>query len=402
MSRHLTVSAVTLAIGQIVEAAASNAVPSASVSFERPDSTTTPPKVFVFMYQVLPNAAARNMELPVRYADGSAKQRPLLPLDLHYLISFVGDDRYLDSQRMLGSVASMLHAYPVISAEEIRAAKPSPLEPPLIDPSDDAIPIVEIRLTPTKLNLDELSKVWSVFFQTPYVLSIGYQASVALLEHDVAIRPPLPAQRSSGKSGMLANPVMDRIISQAGEYQPITIDSALFIIGKRLAGEQTIVHFVEADDEVVPDNVSDNSIALQMPASVQTVGAQMVRVLHRPWNAAPGDASDETRSNTASFVVHPKITSWALNGTTLDVEIAPPVNDGQKIRILLDELNTDSPAAHQLSVPTHSGPSTTSLSRELTEVGAGSYALRVAIDGIESRLDIDENAQTISPSLTLP
>lgn len=401
MSRHLIVSAVTAAIGQVVDAAARVAVPGASISFERPDSASTTPKIFVFMYQALPNAAARNMELPVRYGDGSAKQRPLLPLDLHYLISFVGDDRNLEPQRMLGSVASMFHAYPVIGAEDIRSAT-IPLYPdPLIGDNDD-IPVAEIRLTPIKLNLDELSKVWSVFFQTPYVLSIGYQASIALLEHDVTIRPPLPAQRPSGKSGMLANPVIDRIISQAGEYQPITIDSALLVIGKRLAGEQTLIYFVEADDEIVPDNIGENSVAVQLPASVQTIGAQTVRILHRPWDAAPGDTSDETRSNTASFVIHPKVTTWTLTGTTLDVEIAPAVRQEQKVRILLDELNTDSPTSYQRSVLDIQVPSTTSLSCDLSEVDAGSYALRVAIDDIESRLDIDEGTQTISPSITLP
>lgn len=34
-----------------------------------------------------------------------------------------------------------------------------------------------VKFTPLPLSLEELSKLWSVFFQTPYTLSVAYQGT---------------------------------------------------------------------------------------------------------------------------------------------------------------------------------------------------------------------------------
>ena len=46
------------------------------------------------------------------------------------------------------------------------------------------------------MNLEELSKLWSVFFQTPYALSIAYQASVVLIEPDLEPIDAAPGARA--------------------------------------------------------------------------------------------------------------------------------------------------------------------------------------------------------------
>ena len=39
-----------------------------------------------------------------------------------------------------------------------------------------------MKFTPEQMTLDDLSKLWSVFFQTPYALSVAYEATVVFVE----------------------------------------------------------------------------------------------------------------------------------------------------------------------------------------------------------------------------
>ena len=391
MSRHRTVTAVTAAFGQIIEEAATDAVASAVVNYARPETTGIEPKVYIYMYQITPNAAARNLELPVRDTGGTGKQRPFVALDLHYLLTFVGDEKKLQPQDMLGSVVGAVHARPLLSPAEIRSAQVSATDPPIIG-DDDEVPVVQVRFTPLGLSLEELSKVWSVFFQTPYSLSVVYRASVVLVEADIPIRPSLPAQRSQGSAGPLANPVVAQVISEAGVYHPITTASTLVITGKRLRGEQTLVRFAGGD--VAPAQVSGTRITLPVPAVAQVVGLQSVRIVHRPWDAAAGDASNELESNLASFALHPKVTGVALSGTTLSVDVTPAIGEAQRADVLLDQLFVDAPAFHQVRRLDFTGQTTT-LQFDLTGIAAGTYGVRVRVDGAASLLEIDQDTGTV-------
>ena len=402
MNRHRIIAAVTAAFGQIVDSAATQAVANATVNYERPDTSGVEPKVYLYMYQATPNAAARNMELPTRYDNGAAKQRPLLALDLHYLLTFVGDDKKLEPQKMLGNVAGTVHAYPVLWPDDIRSAAANATEGPLIGADDDEVPIVNVRFAPVGLNLEELSKVWSVFFQTPYSLSIVYRASVILLEHDLAFRPPLPAQRSQGDSGVLANPVVSQVIAEAGLYHPITADSEIRILGTRLRGEQTLVRFVESGVDVAATEASDARVTVSIPPEAQSVAVQTVRVVQRPWDAAAGDTENDVLSNPGSFILHPKVVSATLNGTLLDIEFTPPVAQEQKAVGLLDQLDVDTPSAYRIRNEDFPGETATTLSFDITGVSAGTYAVRIRIDGVDSLIEIDRDDDTVVHSVVIP
>jgi hypothetical protein len=51
------------------------------------DAPDEPPQLNIFLYQVTPNAALRNHELPSRSARGERISNPPLALDLHYLVT---------------------------------------------------------------------------------------------------------------------------------------------------------------------------------------------------------------------------------------------------------------------------------------------------------------------------
>jgi hypothetical protein len=399
MNRHRTVAAITAAFGQIVEQAATAAVADAGVHFARPDTAGAEPKVFIYLYQVTPNAAARNLDLPVRSSDGTARQRPFVALDLHYLLTFVGDEKKLQPQRMLGSVVSTVHSRPLLSPEEIRRAQASATDPALIG-NDLEVPIVDVRFTPLGLSLEDLSKVWSVFFQTPYALSVVYRASMALLEADIPIQPPLPAQRPRGESGFLSHPEIAQVISAEGQYYPITADTTLVITGIRLRGEQTLVRVAGSDVE--PGQATANRITLPVPIAAHVVGVHSVRIVHRPWDAAPDDAANEIESNMVSFILHPRVTGRALAGAILSVDVTPAIRAGQRAEVLLDQLDVEKPAVHRLQCTPFEGDTTSILQADLTDVGPGTYAVRVRVDDVTSRIDIDLANDTVVHTVEIP
>ena len=120
MSNFLAIAAVTAALHRMLLSAvrADNADIDINISTVRPDGTgsgITSTGINIYLYQITPNAALRNSDLPMRGRDGSLVKRPRIALDLHYLLSFYGDERTLEPQRIMGSTLKALHASPVIS-----------------------------------------------------------------------------------------------------------------------------------------------------------------------------------------------------------------------------------------------------------------------------------------------
>lgn len=184
MSNHLAIAAVTASLVRYLQGAVGADVGNAVVTAVRPDGPASGvPEVGVniFLYQATPNVAWRNQDLPTRRADGSLNQRPQIALDLHYLLTFYGDETLLEPQRILGSTVRALHARPVLTRQEIRGAVAANA---FLAGADLADEIETVKLTPQPLSLEELSKLWSVLFQTTYTLSMAYDASVVLITAD--------------------------------------------------------------------------------------------------------------------------------------------------------------------------------------------------------------------------
>lgn len=184
MSNHLAVAAVTASLMRYLQGAVGADVGNAVVTAVRPDGPNSgAPEVGVniFLYQATPNVAWRNQDLPTRRPDGSLNQRPQIALDLHYLLTFYGDETLLEPQRILGSTVRALHTCPLLTRQEIRGAVAANA---FLAGADLADEIETVKFTPQPLTLEELSKLWSVLFQTTYTLSMAYDASVVLITAD--------------------------------------------------------------------------------------------------------------------------------------------------------------------------------------------------------------------------
>src|SRR6185503_14070812 len=108
---------VTAALKRLLQGAASQAVTGATVRTGRPEAPAgggvSPPGIDLYLFRVSSNPALANDDLPTRRADGSLMQRPKLAIDLHYLLTFRGNETDLEPQRLLGSATRALHAMPV-------------------------------------------------------------------------------------------------------------------------------------------------------------------------------------------------------------------------------------------------------------------------------------------------
>lgn len=194
MSNALALAHVTQALALLIE---NNVGPefgeAVKVEPRKPpaDPQLEQPTISVFLYQVTPNTSRRNDDLPTRAADSTLVKRPAAALDLHYVISAYGDEKELVGQRLLGSVVRTLHEIPILPKDVIEQAG----ERPYLAGSDLVESAQRVRFTPTVMDVDETSKLWGMLYQTPYALSVVYQAALVLIDGRQTPVPGRPVER---------------------------------------------------------------------------------------------------------------------------------------------------------------------------------------------------------------
>ncbi|MFF3397623.1 DUF4255 domain-containing protein [Streptomyces sp. NPDC002659] len=197
MSNALAIATVTQALALLIE---NNLSPEMDIAVKvetrkPPAEPPTEPTINVFLYQVTPNPSMRHTDLPTRASDGTLLKRPAAALDLHFLISAYGEEAELVGQRLIGCVVRTLHEIPVLPKELIELAA----ERPYLAGSDLAESPQKVRFTPTVMDIDETSKLWGMLHQTPYTLSVAYQASLVLIEGRERPVPAKPVERRTVK-----------------------------------------------------------------------------------------------------------------------------------------------------------------------------------------------------------
>ena len=98
MSNFLSIATVSTTLRRLLQDAVQQDVTGATATTLRPDAPAGQlpnPGVNLFMYQVTPNSAWINADLPTRSSSGALIQRPVIALDLHYLLTFYGSDANL-------------------------------------------------------------------------------------------------------------------------------------------------------------------------------------------------------------------------------------------------------------------------------------------------------------------
>ena len=426
MSNSLAVAMVTAALDQTLSEALAGGiaggVENASVSTLRPDMLADADGdargINVFLYQVVPNGAWTGADLPTRRPGGELLTRPQQALDLHYLLTFSGDESALEPQRLLGLAVSTLVARPVLSRELVRAAITHAVRE---DPttwqqySDLAAQIDVVRFTLLSLSLEELSQLWSTFFQAPYRLSVAYQATVVLLDTDLAPEPALPVRSRLIDVSPFHVPSITRVVAASAPTDPVTPGTMVRIEGQQLRGGfVTRVRFAGVEVTPPASQVTDTAITVVLPPGVPA-GVQGVQVLHPRMVGDPPEERADAESDVAPLIVRPVVDGPVTTGPGAAAEIVdvtvpldPPVGKRQRVALALNELG---PAAGQaarayrfVAAPFDpEGPDTLDeVTVPVRGVKAGDYLVRVQVGGAESVLGVAADGRYDRPKVTIP
>jgi len=394
MSNFLAIATATAALQVSLSEAVQQDVSGAQAATRRPDSLgdQQDPLVNIYLYGVTPNAAWRNADLPTRRANGQLMQRPCAALDLHYLLSFYGDEDTLEPQRLLGSVERTLHVRPVLDRDRITAAIASRTFLDAVPRADLDQQVEQVKFTPITLSLEELSKLWSVFFQTPYRLSVAYQASVVLIEDEVTPPTPLPVRERNVYVVPFRQPVITAVEAAGETDQLIVAQSTLLIRGNQLSGQNTRVR-VDALEPQPPASVSATAVSLPLPALAihLQAGVHRVQVVHEILMGTPETPHIGVESNVAAFVLHPTVIQVSQTGTeTLTITLSPQVAADQRVVLLLHSADPAAEPVQAFSIVANTfGELTDTVEFDVSGVAAGDYLVRVQVDGATSALEVD-------------
>lgn len=418
MSKSQAIAAVTAVLAHIIGKSANS-----DVDIGRPKTldgaNNGTRKVNIYLYQVTPNGAWRNEDLATRDSDGKLRKRPQIALDLHYLLSFYGDDTKFEPQLMMGAVMRDLHAGALLTpgiVKKVSQDAGSQVFKDVITASELDKSVHSVKVTPAALSLDDLSKVWSIFFQTPYALSVAYQATVVLIEKDVTPEEALPVRERAVYGMPIVRPEIERITAQVETTNPkgmIKADAIILIQGRNLQAEETTV--LIDGIKIVTQIISAQEIALKRPLELIAedgthipfslrAGPHVLQIVHGM--LLGGLSSPEphriVESSPVAFLLHPTIqvasvtdkvqNAQGLFSAKVAVTFNPKVTKVQRVWILLKETPEPAdrpPRAYRFMAPKDNGISgaveeTNTITFPVTGVAAGDYLLQAHVDGGES------------------
>jgi hypothetical protein len=413
MSNFLAIATVTAALRRTLEdGLKKDHFDEATVTTVRPNGANSgipSTGTNLYLYMVTPNAALRNSDMPNYNSEGRLIQRPQVALDLHYLLTFYGDEKELKPQRLLGNAMRTLDTRPILTRQMIRSTIIDDVRySTFLQTSNLAEALETVKFTPATLSIDELYKLWSVFFQTPYQLSVAYIGTVVLIESDETPQSTLPVRERSLYVMPFHQPVVEKILSAEGSNAPILAESTLLIKGKRLKGDITLVKIDGA--KIKPSNISETQITapLSLLPSSLNAGVHGLQVVHELLLGKPPTSHNGVESNVSAFVLHPSIegiTVSNLEGTgnaprsaDLSIKIKPVVGKAQRIVLFLNEASINEPASYTFIDETVRSVDTDTVKIHVSGVKPANYLVHVQVDGAQSQLitDTDENSPTFS------
>ena len=340
----------------------------------------------LFLYQVVANAAWRNLDLPGQVRAGETAP-PSLALNLHYVITAWGrgeSDSDALSHRVLAAAMSTLHDRGVLDSNDIRNA---------LTDNDLANQIERVRVTPLPQSVDELSRLWTAF-QTNYRTSAAYEAAVVLIDSQTAARAPLPVLRRGPRDrGVIATAsaaaVLDALTLPHAQTA-VRLGEDIVLGGRQLGTQDAVARFssprLEAPIDIAPlageagslrvhlaDSGEDTTAVARWAPGIYTVALRV-----QPPGLPP------LLSNELPLVLAPVITLGSLAAAAgdfaLNLTCTPRIRDRQRVFLLFgDRLLT--PASLGNPADTQQP---TALAFQLTAVAAGTYTVRLRVDGADS------------------
>ena len=265
-----------------------------------------------------------------------------------------------------------------------------------------------VRFTPLGFSLEELSKLWSIFFQSPYVLSVAYQASAVLIETDDTPFQALPVQTRNLRVLPFHQPVIDRVIALRTGKTRRSLSTPFCPLRARIAGRNhfSIVRWCR-DIPVIGGPGADH---VQVAEKLPPRRAGRSGAAQDPSAAGTGTPHRGFESNVARFVLRPRInlpigkTDADPEGfaARLDVAVENGLSIGKSQRVVLSLNGVDGNSAAFSFPALPRDDDTNAVTVPIPGVAPGDYFVRLLIDGAESPLDLDPASAHFGPTVTLP
>jgi hypothetical protein len=375
----------------------------------------------LFLYQTSISGTWRNQPMPHQVKSGETAL-PSLPLCLYYLVTAFGnEENEVKAQEVLGKAMSVLHDHPILSPDEIRSSTEA-----MVPGSDLHEQIERVRIRPQPLSLEEVSKLWAAF-QTNYRMSAAYEVSVIFIKSSHPPRTPLPVLTrnvDAHASLIPPYPTIEQIILPNGQVS-VRLGDQITLVGHHFTLETgqpdqvtVTVKFItprlkDPIEVVVPsDQRTDTNITVPIPHQPNVfypAGLYQVVVSIMP-NGLPEEARE---TNQVPLMLAPTILQ--INNTDLPTLPDPPMtiardNVGDVIveikcspEVLMpetpdsDQLPLAQPTvlllgsrpivAEELQTRISEIPNRTDTLRFIVkQIAAGTYRLRLRIDGVDSLL----------------
>ncbi len=400
MSTFMAIHDVT---NKIIEAIQQVGVTVTAKSPDKAREGITGNQLNVFLYHSAINGAWRNQDLP-RPSGRGQPARPLLPLNLFYLITAYGSDSTspqvsdLLAHRFLGRAMLNLHDHVEFQFPQPSGIKNQP-EP--------------IRITMQPLSIDEMSKLWAAF-QTPYRPSITYEVGVLLIESELASPVPLPVvSRGKDEGGWDSTTQFPAAIDSVQFQTPFQpgarLGETITLVGRNLSptGDVKIAFRHSSPNQadplfLSPDSMSDNRLTATIPDDASHWAAGLYRVTVECTNDEHTNSS-----NVFPIAILPQIdlTIVPLNATR-----TPPLTGDD---FSLDLNCKHSPLADQriqmvigaVSIEAKSVGTTWTAKWKKSDLPASSLVtptVRLRVDGIESLvIDPTQKPPQLDPRLVV-
>lgn len=420
MSNALAISTVSAAFLRRVLSAANAAVPNAKVRLGTPTAKLADDAaalVNLHLYRVEPNTARANDHMPTRGATGETRGPSKLALNLHYILTFYGDHDLLEPDQLLGAVMLALEDEPALSRTTVANAIE---DHEALEDSDLDEALARLRVTRQVMTIDDFSRVWSIFYQVPYAVSLAYEVSHVEIETDDVAPAPVPVVRPGHWVAPHSMLRLDRAGATAAGAVPPVWGGVMHVAGQGL-GQPGLA--LEIDGAaLVMDDVTRTDGVLSIPLDAATfAGSELTVGVHRLQAIAHKSRPDlpehlRPRSNALAFALSPSITVGAVTAPavgptatgTVEIEFTPAIGAAQSVRLLLDSRDAENPA--QVVLPGREpgeGAGQATLSFAFTDLPRGDWLVRADVDGLLSPVTIDRTAgsptqgQIIGPELTL-
>jgi hypothetical protein len=351
-------------------------------------------QVNVFLHQVTPNAAWRNVGLPSLDADGATQlSNPPLALDLHYLLTAYGAED-CEAEALLGFAVQFLHESPMLPRQQIRnalaalttlpAAPPAWLSP-LLGASGLADQIEMIKITPATLGREELAWLWTAL-KADYRPTFPFRVTVVLIQSQQTLLSALPVlQRVVTAQPSLLPPLPTLIEVDPPNGQPAAcLGDIVTVKGANLAAATGVAlsnSRLGVNLTIAPlSNVTGVSFQFTVPPPQPTPTDVPAGIYVLSAQAPQGP--DVLSTNGLPLAIAPKITSSPATvasgaGVSVAIACAPFVRVGQQASLLVG--GQEAPAG-SFTTPTNA-PSFTFANLQPT---GGPVPVWLRIDGIDS------------------